>query len=65
MGAAGAASRMAGVVGIIRTGKLGLVEWATAGARHKKRQAYMQVQAQARVQTAQEPAQEQAGVQQQ
>ena len=64
-GAAGAASGMAGVVGMTRTGKLGLVEWATAGARHKRRQAHVQVQAQAGVQTAQEPAQEQVGAQQQ
>ena len=64
-GAAVAASGMAGVVGMTRTGKLGLVEWATAGARHKRRQAHVQVQAQAGVQTAQEPAQEQAGAQQQ
>ena len=51
-----ATSGMAGVVGMTRKGKLGLVEWATAGARHKRRQAHVQVQAQARVQTAHEPA---------
>ena len=56
-----AASGMAGVVGMTRTGKLGLVEWATAGARHKCRQAHVQVQAQAGGKPAQVQVQVRAG----
>ena len=60
-GAAVAASGMAGVGGMTRTGKLGLVEWATAGARHKCRQAHVQVQAQAGGKPAQVQVQVRAG----